>query len=432
MNTDQSSALEGFRALGDEIEALWSRLDYAEDPFPALATQALQRHQLPDQVRLAQVLRATLTAPRLTTQRDPASRFGEPALTVYNGARFYIDVYAWFSGTTALHQHAFAGAFQVLDGSSIHGHYTFEVTREVNPHFRLGRLALHHCELLEVGAVRPIAAGSAYIHRLFHLDQPSATVVVRTVGSPQHQPQFSYHPPGVAVDHYFEDGTTTKKMQCLAALQRSHDPQAEAAACSWLANADLQSVFQILESVRRQLAHDGAGRAFGVRDRGRFERLLDAARPRHGVAIDLFAAVFGEQERLDLLVGQRAGVTDRDLRFFLALLLNVEQRDALLSLVQLRFPGENPREKVLAWVGALARTRIFGAPTPNALGIAGFDDYDLLVLELLLEGLPDDAIAAALVQPEAADVAGQLAQLHSRLATLRAAPVLLPLLRPSG
>ncbi len=448
---DVAPVFQAFSGLGDGIEARWRALDYAESAFPELAAEALRYADLPAALRLDDVLRAAVASPRLPWQRDPASRFGDPALTLYDGSRFHIDVYVWFSSTTALHQHAFAGAFQVLEGASIHGHYTFATTREVNPHFRLGRIGLLRCEVLERGAVQPIAPGSAYIHRLFHLDQPSATIVVRTTGSPAHQPQFSYDPPCVAYDPFFEEATSTKQLQCLAALFRgstatghaasgrnepSHPEQGAAidATSAWLARADLHTAFRILTAARRFGARGDLGRHFGVGDderARRFRRLLDAARSRHGAVIDELEEVFAEQERLEFLVAQRGNVTDPEHRFFLALLLNVDDRESIFTLIARRYPGEEPRAKVLGWLRALARTRIFGAAVPNALGIAGFDDFDLLVVEQVLDGASDAAIAGALLAEEGGPVEAQL-QLATRLAKLRAAAILRPLLRSSA
>lgn len=438
-NAVAGAVFPAFQQLGDEIEARWSALDYAEEVFPELAADALRRADLPAQLHLGAVLQAALASPRLAVQRDLPSRFGEPALTLYDGSRFYIDVYVWFSSTTALHQHAFAGAFQVLAGSSLHGHYTFTTRREINPYFRLGELALRRCEVFERGAVQPIVPGSAYIHRLFHLDHPSATIVVRTAGSPAHQPQFSYDPPSVAYDPFFDEATTTKKLQCLGALLRSGAAEADEAIGSWLARADLHSAFLILSAARRWLARGDVARLFagsGLAPGGddRFARLLAATRQRNGAVVDELALAFDEQARIDHLVAQRGHLSDPELRFFLALLLNVEQREAILAMVASRYPDTAPRDKVLEWIRALARTRTYGGSSATALGIDGFDDYDLLILEQLLAGGSDEAVAAALAPPGAAAARdGEWrVRLESRLVKLRSARVLAPLLQTSA
>jgi hypothetical protein len=409
--------------LGDGIEAQWCAENYAEERFPQLAADALRRADLPGTLGLGEVLRWSLDTRRLPAQRDLHSRFGDPAITLFTGPRFCIDVYVWFTATTALHQHGFAGAFQVLEGSSIHAQYTFQPTRDVNPYFRLGRLDLKGCELLDKGAVQEILPGSDYIHRLYHLDHPSATLVIRTFGSPGHQPQFSYLPPCVAMDPFFEDATAMKRLQCLGALFRANDPEAVAAAAAWIGRADLHTTFQILSLARHLLGRHGVDRLFGVNgDDTRFGRLRDLARGRHGDVVDGFEAVFLEQDRLDQLVALRSSITEPDLRFFLALLLNVEERSVILALVRQRFPEDDPRLRVLAWTGALARTRVMGSPLPNALGVAGFDDYDALVLEHLIDGATDAEVLVAMAQDDEA--------VQARVSKLRAAPVLRHLLRP--
>ncbi len=416
--------------LGDEIEAQWCSANYAESRFPELAADALRQADLPSHLQLGDVLRWALQTQRLPAQRDVESRFGDPALTLFAGRRFNIDVYAWFTGTTALHQHGFAGAFQVLQGSSIHADYGFSPSQDVSPYFRFGELSLHGCELLEKGAIQEILPGSAYIHRLFHLDHPSASLVLRTASSPAHQPQFSYLPPCIAIDPFFEDAATTKRLQCLQALYRSLSPEADDAAVEWLARSDIHTAFQILSMLRLLLGRTEVERLFGVGlDDGRFGRMLDAVGARHGTAVERLKEVFAEQERHDQLVSLRGSITDPEHRFFLALLLNVDDRDAILALVRQRFPAAEPREKVLEWSGALARTRVMGAALPNALGIAGFDDFDLMVLEQLLEDATDDEIVATLARGDSSP--NVRAQLESRLRKIRSAPVLRSLLRQS-
>jgi len=72
----------------------------------------------------------------LPEQQDIEGRFGNPPITMFSGARFYIDVYYWLDGTTAIHQHSFTGAFQVLLGSSIHSRYSFREDKIINEHFQ--------------------------------------------------------------------------------------------------------------------------------------------------------------------------------------------------------------------------------------------------------------------------------------------------------
>src|SRR4029077_7499028 len=99
--------------------------------------------------------------------------FGQPPVTLFWNGRFQIDVLFWHTATTAIHQHAFCGAFAVLGGSSVHCRYEFTPRRKLNSRFLIGRAALREVELLEVGAMRRIARGAGLIHSLFHLETPS-------------------------------------------------------------------------------------------------------------------------------------------------------------------------------------------------------------------------------------------------------------------
>ena len=68
------------------------------------------------------------------------------------------------------------------------------------------------------------------------------------------------------------------------------------------------------------------------------------------------------------------------------MLLNVDGRNRIFSLVKARFPDAEPIDKILDWIYDLAQTRVVGVNTPNALGIENFSDIDLSILENLLRG----------------------------------------------
>ena len=242
-----------FEKLGADIEARWLEKNYNEDELPAIAAEELKRADIPSKISAWDVIEWSIGEPELPPQRDLPGRFGEPPITIFSGPRFHIDVYFWFEGTTSIHQHAFCGAFQVLMGSSIHSSHEFERREAVNTFCEIGDMSLKVCELLEVGAVQEIRAGKQYIHSLFHLEQPSATIVVRTDRSPLHLPQYQYFKPGLAVDTFFKQPTTTKKLQALAALFRAKHADADRLAANLLSGSDLQTSFTILSDIRALL-----------------------------------------------------------------------------------------------------------------------------------------------------------------------------------
>src|SRR5437773_4645451 len=134
-----------FQDVGDNIESEWRAKDYDELVFPSLASEALSKACLPERLSAWQVLEWTLQQTELPRQRDVPGRFGEPPITLYSAPRFHIDVYFWFHGTTSTHQHSFCGAFQVLQGSSIHSWYEFELRDKVNSFCEIGEMRLKQC-----------------------------------------------------------------------------------------------------------------------------------------------------------------------------------------------------------------------------------------------------------------------------------------------
>ena len=239
-----------FQKLGESIEELWRDANYDEEVFAVIAKKALEESNLPQKVSAWEIIDWTLSQTNLPEQRDLHGNFGEPPITLYNAPRFHIDVYFWLEGTTAIHQHAFCGAFQVLHGSSIHSWYEFERSDKINIFTEVGEMSLKVCEILEVGDVQEILAGRQYIHSLFHLEQPSVTIVVRTHKSPLYLPQYTYHKPSLAVDPFFEEANTTKKIQAITALIRSNHPETDEYIAKLLEKSDFQTSFKILLTVR--------------------------------------------------------------------------------------------------------------------------------------------------------------------------------------
>ncbi len=385
--------MELFEKLGEEIEALWLKQNYNEADLPAIAAEALKRADLPSKLTAWDVARWSLQQRELPPQRDLNAHFGDPPITIFSGPRFYIDLYFWFEGTTAIHQHGFCGAFQVLAGSSIHSWYEFETREVVNTFAEIGEMTLKVCELLEIGAVQEIWAGKQYIHSLFHLEMPSATIVVRTDRSPLHLPQFAYEKPNLAIDPFFEQPTTTKKLQILAAAFRAKHPEADRMATELLESSDLQTSFVILGRLRHLVGANQLEQLFKIEgSTSRFQQFLDVVSRRHGRNGEIFGPIFDRLAAIDEIVNRRSFVTNPEHRFFMALLMNVDDREHIFALIRQRFPDTDPIEKILDWVFDLAETRVIGVETSNALGIPNFGDAEMYVLEKILNGKSDDEI----------------------------------------
>lgn len=412
--------MEVFQQLGKHVEDLWREKGFSEDSLPAICEAALRDADLPSKVSAWEIVNWALAEKMLPEQRDLAANFGDPPITLFNAENFHIDIYFWLEATTEIHQHGFCGAFQVLLGSSIHAGYDFDTKEKITANTELGGLSLDEVELLKVGDIRQILPGRQFIHALFHLDNPSATIVMRTHKSTAHLPQFSYRKPTLAVNPFYEDPTAIKKMQSISMLVRTKHADSDRLIAELLASSDFQTSYYMLSNIKRLLKGGAIDELFGLDDATRFERMLDVTKKTHGVMADTLPNVFVEQDRIDEIVRLRSYISDADHRFFLALLLNVPDRQNILSLVERRFTGTDPIDKVLDWSLELSETKVLGLNQSNALGIDDFGDHDLFVLENILKDASDENIRAAAqnTYPEnmAADI---ISTLPARIEKLR-------------
>src|SRR5260370_26966203 len=105
-----------------------------------------------------------------------------------------------------------------MHGSSLQSLWEFEPTEQVAMRLAFGRVSLKKAELLRKGDSRPIIAGKRLIHSSFHLDRSSLTVVVRTLGEADKQPQYSYLPPTIAYDPFHIVPSVKRRTQLLRML----------------------------------------------------------------------------------------------------------------------------------------------------------------------------------------------------------------------
>lgn len=103
--------------------------------------------------------------------------------------------------------------------------------------------------------------------------------------------------------------------------------------------------------------------------------------------MNLLVPVLGESQRERALINLRGLVVDSQYRFFLALLLNIDDRTLILDLVKQRFPDRDPIDCVCNWVKELSNMDDNGATGTNILGVEGFSNLHLQVFRHLLQGI---------------------------------------------
>lgn len=399
----------GVAELAGRVERAYLAADYREEAFPDIAEEMLRGSGFTEGFSVADLYAWAVRLPELPQQLDQGSTFGEPPLTLYWGKRFVVDLYTWFSSTTSIHQHAFTGAFGVLEGGSVHTTYGFVEQERINARLQRGRLDVQGVEVLRRGDVRAIRARRDFIHSLFHLEHPSVSVVVRTQRDDEYNPQYSYLHPGVSFDPFFMDRIGARSDEVLRALARVDPGRYVEVVSDLVRRVDLATAFFMVMNAHRALLEHGEG----------FATIRGEALSAHGARLEPFLEAVERQVRDRHLTLLRKKVTDPDLRLFIALLLNVPTGERILSLLGARYPETPPRRKAAELTGALLERASLGF---------SLDPLQMELFELALQKLPFEQLLDEIKRSyDDDDVERARPALTRFLSDIRAQPIVAPL-----
>lgn len=329
--------------LGDEIHAKLRKANFDEAAFPEIAAESLVNADLDTEFQLDQVARFLVNT-KIRQQRSV--RFSNLPSIVYRCDDFHIELLVWIDATTSIHQHSFSGAFRVLAGSSIHSVYQFEDRQKVSSRLLIGDAKLDKVEILRQGDVRKIYSGRAgLLHSLFHLDRPSITLVVRNAVEEWALPQYALARPNIA---YAQKELGEDPIVCMmgrlldvaAKLDREH---AADLLISQGIRLDFPRLFMVLRNNASLLDSEA-----------QWQRFLEGAREIHGDLTQYLEHSVRSRNRESSIIATRNSVEDPDLRFFLALLLNVPSREWIDRLVEDQYPAERPESLYCQWLKRLS------------------------------------------------------------------------------
>jgi hypothetical protein len=333
--------LKAFEQLGTAVEAAWEKNGRNENDFSRIATEALTQSGVLASVNPEEIIAWLMNSNEVPNQ--DATDFGQPPINVYTGKGFYIQALFWIDSTTAIHEHSFTGAFGVLYGSSVHSTYNFTAEKTVSRRLVIGRTDFLSAELLQRGDVRTILPGDKLIHALFHLDRPSVSLVVRT--SPKlrlERPQYAYLKPYLAFDDVNLPRLQVVQLRMLESLFATDLEAFWRTAGSLAGKCDPFILCQILAIAYRK-----------VDDVKHWNGLLDSISGENRGLVDYIVPCLKEGNRSNRLFSLRTAIHDPVHRFFLALLLNVPQREEIYKLVAQKFPGDDPKALILKWLGEI-------------------------------------------------------------------------------
>lgn len=322
-------------SLGTAVDDSWREKYYDSQALPEIACEELQRADLASKLSYEDVLASVMA---MTTLQESYDKFSNFAQTLWRGTHFYIECLLWLDSTTSKHQHGFTGAFQVIDGTSCHSTFRFARSEHINDRMEVGSVGWLDTEILRKGDIQEIIGGEKYIHSLYHLEEPSMTLVLRTYGLPTYRPQWKYYTPSVRVDPFIQNSgieyTLKKKVQAINVGWRCSIELGDELANQWLETCDVETAFRFLIGAARPESNEDAD-TWRAAVHKRLTRRWPATWPACENALE--SNVLSEDLAL-----RRKKIADPEQRFVLAMLMNVPDRQTILDLVAAKFESKEP------------------------------------------------------------------------------------------
>ena len=240
--TSTARLLRRVRDLGDQVCARWFATNFNETTFAEIATECLLESDFSEKIELRDLFRILLQE----KHSQPTHAFSDLAIRLYETPEFFIELLCWINGSNAIHEHPFSGAFHVLEGSGVHARYNFEPTEVISKRFQIGECSISESEILRKGMTRSIMPGAETLHSLYHVEQPSLTLVIRGHRENWHTPQMAVDRPHVAFD--YEYYTDRQVEFCVSALNTAYavsEDQAKLMLIDAVSSLDLARVYVV-------------------------------------------------------------------------------------------------------------------------------------------------------------------------------------------
>lgn len=343
---------EAVKALGDRVEKEARQANYDEEIFCEIASTALESFD--GEIRFDPIAIGRFLSSTAVPQKAFLS-FSDLPITLFSNRNFYIEALCWFTASTAIHSHGFCGAFKVGAGSSLHSKYKFTTESRMSSKAVAGSLECLSSELLTKDSIRQIRGGNdGLVHSLFHIEQPSISLLIRSHSSAHFQPQCVFHPPGLALDSFaLAKDPETRLVSRLITVCATHKPD---------------RLGQLLEAKVRdldfaRLSWISLENPVAQHSKLDQEKFWDCVNEKHGRDGDLLRAACCKRDSKQRLQNLRSLTDDRDLRYFLACLLNAPNRRILMEILKDGRPDRDPVEFIATSITRLSNL----APNPRKL-----------------------------------------------------------------
>ncbi|GJL97377.1 MAG: hypothetical protein DHS20C06_11940 [Hyphobacterium sp.] len=230
-------------AVGQDAETRYQKAGLQPQAFASIASDILNDNPLCEPMSLDQMWQVLDSG--LTDAFGGSSKPG--LIPLFEGEHVRIVGHLWTDAADRLHQHDWAGAFQLIEGESFNARFDFEHDHDI-AEFSVGQLRRTGFEKFGPGSVQPVSSGPSLIHSVVYSAKPGFAISLR-VASHTENGVYEYLRPGLRCPSHRRRGMSAMQLDLLAqALQLDEALYAArfAALVSSLPDADILRLIDAL------------------------------------------------------------------------------------------------------------------------------------------------------------------------------------------
>lgn len=203
----------------ERIEQKWQKQNYSTDLFPEIAWEETKNFDFSPLGEIRNQMKL-FDMPGVRVQQKP-STFSDLYVQAFHNGRFMVEILNWWGGHVNVHDHDFAAVQFQLKGDALNAEYEFTTSQDAGA-LRFGDLTMQAAEVWQEGGKSKVYPGKNHAHSVFHLGQPTTSLLVRTVATPRYGAQSNYFPK-LAAHYYVSNDIQRKKLTALSLLSRNTD-----------------------------------------------------------------------------------------------------------------------------------------------------------------------------------------------------------------
>ncbi|MFI6309873.1 hypothetical protein ACIBEK_07025 [Nocardia fusca] len=216
--TTVDSPLHRLAEVAAAISEEWHGFDRDIEVFPAVVARHTVQLDLTPFNTLAKQQQLLFDSD--VRELQTTSSFSDAYFKLYDDGHLWVEVLNWWGSDINIHDHNFSGVQFQLDGKSIDVKYKYSADVTVDG-LEFGGIAPGAVRLWEPGSTSVVLPGDAEPHIVYHLDEPTVSLLIRTHPRPEYSTQHNYFPPGCRADYTVVDNGFRTNLKILRLLDRA-------------------------------------------------------------------------------------------------------------------------------------------------------------------------------------------------------------------